>query len=150
MEIRKYDKSDLEQIIELFYNTVTKVNCKDYNQAQLNVWAKHPDTIDRTVWHQQFDSSNTFVAIEDDQVVGFVNIFINGYLDKLYVHHNYLRQGIATVLCNEAEGIVSNGIKVDSSITALEFFTKRGYQLVTEEQKIINHVLLTRYKLKKA
>ncbi len=149
MVIREYKREDLTAMIELFHNTVKNVNSKDYGPAQINVWARTIDTIDERVWHQQFDSSKSFVALIDDVIVGFINIYNNGYLDKLYVHHNYQAQGVATELCNTAEAVISNNIKVDSSITALEFFTKRGYQLQSEEQKIINHVVLTRYKLLK-
>ncbi len=149
MVIREYKREDLTAMIELFHNTVKNVNSKDYGPAQINVWARTIDTIDERVWHQQFDSSKSFVALIDDVVVGFINIYNNGYLDKLYVHHNYQAQGVATELCNTVESVISNNIKVDSSITALEFFTKRGYQLQSEEQKIINHVVLTRYKLLK-
>lgn len=150
MDIRKYQRQDLKEMILLFHNTVQKINSKDYGPAQVNVWAKSIDTIDENVWHQQFDSSNSFVAIKDDQIVGFINIYNNGYLDKLYVHHDYQQQGIATALCDIAESVITNSIKVDSSITAYKFFLNRGYKLQTEEQKIINHVVLTRYKLIKA
>lgn len=149
MEIRSYQRQDLKAMIELFHNTVLKINRKDYGQAQVNVWARTLDTIDERVWHQQFDASNTYVAVIDEKIVGFINIYNNGYMDKLYVHHQYQRQGIASVLCDMAESKVTNPIKVDSSITAYKFFTNRGYQLQAEEQKIINHVVLTRYKLLK-
>ncbi len=42
-EIRKYRTDDLEEIMELFYNTVHTVNRRDYNSRQLNAWAgAHP------------------------------------------------------------------------------------------------------------
>ncbi len=149
MKIRNYERNDLKEMIALFHNTVKEVNSKDYGQGQIKVWARTIDTIDEQVWHQQFDSSNTFVAVIDDTIVGFINLYNNGYLDKLYVHHQYQRKGIANALCDAAESMVVTPIKVDSSITAYPFFLKRGYQLVTEEQKIINHIVLTRYKLLK-
>lgn len=37
--IRKYEASDCAEIIKLFYNTVHRVNARDYTEEQLNVWA---------------------------------------------------------------------------------------------------------------
>ena len=39
MNTRMYRSEDCKEIIELFYNTVHSVNAKDYNEAQLDVWA---------------------------------------------------------------------------------------------------------------
>ena len=39
MVIRKYKPLDCEALAELFYNTVHRVNIKDYTKEQLDVWA---------------------------------------------------------------------------------------------------------------
>ena len=39
MIIRKYKSSDCNEIVQLFYNTVHKINAKDYTKEQLNAWA---------------------------------------------------------------------------------------------------------------
>lgn len=39
MEMMKYKASDIEEVVSLFYETVHKVNSKDYSQVQLDVWA---------------------------------------------------------------------------------------------------------------
>ena len=39
MQLRKYTPSDCVELTELFYNTVHKVNAKDYTKEQLDVWA---------------------------------------------------------------------------------------------------------------
>ena len=40
MEIRKYQAEDLEEIVQLFYETIQTVNRKDYSQEQVEVWSK--------------------------------------------------------------------------------------------------------------
>ena len=37
MEIRKYQAEDLEEIVQLFYETIQTVNRKDYSQEQVEV-----------------------------------------------------------------------------------------------------------------
>ncbi len=44
MKIRKYNKDDLRQVVQLFFHTVHTSNAKDYSAEQLAVWApKNPD-----------------------------------------------------------------------------------------------------------
>lgn len=37
--IRTFQKGDLEQVLQLFYETIHTVNAKDYNLLQLQAWA---------------------------------------------------------------------------------------------------------------
>lgn len=37
MEIRKYQEEDLEEIVQLFYETVRTVNRRDYSQEQVEL-----------------------------------------------------------------------------------------------------------------
>lgn len=39
MDIREYRNTDINEVADLFYNTVHTVNIKDYSQSQINVWA---------------------------------------------------------------------------------------------------------------
>lgn len=146
MFIRKYISSDCEQLAELFYQTVHTVNAKDYSQKQLDVWAT--GNVDLCVWNKSFLEHNTFVAIEDNTIVGFGDIDNTGYLDRLFVHKDYQRQGIASALCNKLEnGFVK--ITTHASITAKPFFLHRGYKLVKEQQVMRNGISLTNYVMEK-
>lgn len=134
MQIRTYQKSDDPQIVGLFYHTVHVVNCKDYSQAQLSVWA--PDHIDTEQWCRPFLQDYTIVADEEGKIVGFANLDAAGCLDRLYVHKDYQRQGIGKQLvhCLETYGQKRglNKITSDVSITAKPFFTAQGYTVVRE------------------
>ncbi len=46
MNIRMYQSEDCREIVELFYNTVHSINSRDYNNAQLDVWASKEIDID--------------------------------------------------------------------------------------------------------
>lgn len=46
MNIRKFENTDLKQVLQLFYDTVHTINSKHYNKEQLNAWApKNPNYI---------------------------------------------------------------------------------------------------------
>ncbi len=148
MIIRQYEPADCENLLKLFYHTVHTINAKDYSQEQLNVWAT--DKIDFEVWNKSLSEHYSVVAVENNIIVGFGDIDKSGYLDRLYVHKDYQRQGIATAICNRLEQAVkANKIVTHSSITAKPFFEQRGFSAVKEQQVIRNGVALTNFIMEK-
>lgn len=146
MYLRKYKSSDCKCLTELFYDTVHTVNAKDYTKEQLDAWA--PYEIDLIEWDKSLSEHYSIVAVQDDIVVGFGDIDKSGYLDRLYVHKDYQRQGIATAVCNELEDAVNSfEIFTYASVTAKPFFEKRGYKIVSEQRVVRNGVYLTNYKM---
>lgn len=148
MRIRSYQSSDIKEMAELFYNTVHTVNAEDYTGEQLDAWADgNPDLVK---WDQSFQAHQTLIAEENDRIVGFGDIDRTGYLDRLYVHREYQRQGIATLLCDLLEELTEgNVITVHASITAKPFFDRRGYRTVKRQQVERRGILLTNYIMEK-
>ena len=148
MIIRQYEPTDCEHLAKLFYETVHTINAKDYSQEQLNVWAT--DNIDLEVWNKSLSEHYTVVGVENNIIVGFGDIDKSGYLDRLYVHKGYQRQGIATAICNKLEQAVKvNKIITHSSITAKPFFEQRGFNVVKEQQVVREGIALTNYVMEK-
>lgn len=144
MNIRQYKTSDLEQIARLFYETVHAINIKDYTEQQVNVWAT--GNINLKQWDNSFLRHLTYVAIEDDLIIGFGDIDETGYLDRLYVHKDFQRQGVATAIYNRLENeIMTKRITVHASITAHPFFEKRGFQTVRTQEVERQGVFLKNY-----
>ena len=133
MEIRRYDRGDLEAIVKLFYDTVHRVCVRDYSQEQVDAWAT--GVVDMDAWHRSFCAHHSLVAVDGATVVGFGDIDRTGYLDRLYVHHEYQRQGVASIICDRLEAAVKPGVTVrtNASITARTFFENRGYVAVKEQ-----------------
>ena len=124
IKIRKYKSSDCQEIAELFYNTVHSINKKDYTQEQLDVWATK--NIDIEKWDTSFLKNYTVVAESNGIIVGFGDIAEDGYLDRLYVHKDFQRIGIATMICDKLEKKVKGKpLYTHASITAKPFFIKR-------------------------
>ena len=143
MKLRKYQASDCEKIVELFYHTVHTVNAKDYTKEQLNVWAT--GQIDLEMWNQSFQEHFTIVAVDNNLIVGFGDIDKTGYLDRLYIHSDYQRQGIAAAICDQLEQAVPGTIVTHASITARPFFEKRGYIVEKEQKRKANLLSLTNF-----
>lgn len=148
MQIRKYEPADCERMAELFYETVHTVNAGDYTEEQRDVWAT--GTVDLTAWNRSFLEHYTVVAVEDMKIVGFGDMDSTGYLDRLYVHKDYQRQGIAAAICDELENVVgAERFSTHASITARPFFEKRGYVVKKEQQVERQGILLTNYCMEK-
>lgn len=143
MIIRKYQASDCKELADLFYNTVHIVNAKDYTKEQLNVWATKQ--VDLEKWNKSLQEHFSVVALDNETIIGFGDIDKTGYLDRLFVHANYQKKGIATALCNQLEQAVQGDITTHASITAKPFFEKRGYKLVKEQQVERQGIFLTNY-----
>ena len=144
MLLRQYQPSDCKILANLFYHTVHTVNTKDYSDEQINAWAD--GNIDLKMWNGSLLSHYTVIAEIDDIIVGFGDIDKTGYLDRLFVHHDYQSQGIATALCDELEKSVNTKkIITHASITARGFFEKRGYRVIKEQQVQRHNVFLTNY-----
>lgn len=147
MQIRTYQSSDCKEITELFYNTVHTVNMRDYTKEQVDVWA--PEEPDLDGWNESLLAHYSIVAVEDNRIVGFGDIDETGYLDRLFVHKDYQRQGIASALCDQLEQAVSGRIFVHASITARPFFESRGYRVVKQQQVERKGIFLTNFVMEK-
>ncbi len=147
MLLRKYKPSDCKILAELFYNTVHIINAKDYSEEQINAWAN--GNINLSKWNNSFLEHYTIVVEIDGIIVGFRDIDKTGYLDKLYIHHNFQCKGIATAICNELEKSVDTSkIITHASITAKGFFEQRGYKVITKQQVERQGIFLTNYVMK--
>lgn len=148
MTLREYASRDCPQLAALFFETVHTVNAGDYTPAQLDAWA--PGAVDEDAWDRSFLAHRTLVAENQGQILGFADMDPSGYLDRLYVHKDHQREGIAALLCDALERDCSAPkFTTHASITARPFFEKRGYQVVRPQVVERHGVLLLNYVMEK-
>lgn len=144
VEIRAYSPSDCAEIVQLFYDTVHAVCVGDYSPEQLQAWA--PGLPDVDAWNESFLVHDTLVAEVEGQIVGFADMDAAGYLDRLYVHKDWQRQGVATALCEALERrCPASRFTTHASLTARPFFEGRGYRVVREQEVERYGLLLTNF-----
>ncbi len=147
MVIREYQPTDCKEILRLFYDTVHSVNLKDYTEEQLAVWATGKE--DQEEWNRSLLGHYSLVAIADEIVIGFGDIDRPGYLDRLYIHRDYQRKGIASAICDKLEQAVKGKIVTHASVTARPFFEKRGYKVINEQRVERKGIVLKNYVMEK-
>lgn len=146
--ILPYQPKDAEGLATLFYNTVHHVNAGDYTMEQLEAWA--PGRMDLEQWNRRFLQHRSLVAWLGELPVGFGDMDETGYLDRLFVHWEYQRQGIATALCDRLEGEAAQSrFTTHASITARPFFEKRGYRVVKEQLAKVRGARLKNFVMEK-
>lgn len=131
MKLRNYSPSDCEHLAALFYETVHSLNAKDYTREQLDCWAS--GNVNLLEWNASFLDHWTVVAVEKNKIVGFGDLAPSGYLDRLFVHKDYQRRGIASAICNHLESFAKETVMTHASITARPFFEHRGYKVIRKQ-----------------
>ncbi|TQR20727.1 GNAT family N-acetyltransferase [Psychrobacillus vulpis] len=154
MKITEFTISDIEEIVSLFYDTVHTINSKDYTLEQLNVWApKEEKEMRISFWKDSLSQHIAYVVKINNEIVGFADLTSGGYLDRLYVHKDYQRNGIATLLVekleSEARKFDISQITTDASITAKTFFEHKGYKVIKMQTVERKGIMLTNYKMLK-
>lgn len=154
MNFRRFQQSDLLQIVTLFYETVHSINRLDYTQAQVDAWAPiNEKEAKMCAWKDSLNRNITYVAEENEEVVGFSDMTYDGHLDRLYIHKNYQRQGIAAALVGilelEATKLNHTEIHTEASITAKTFFERMGYVVMETQNVELKGVQLPNFKMMK-
>jgi GNAT superfamily N-acetyltransferase len=133
--VHEHKAVDLHAVVALFGRSVREIASRDYTPAQISVWA--PQDPDLSAWADRLSKGTVFVYEVDHEIVGFARVEESGYLDLLYVHPEFQRQGIARALFKQVlawalrQGITR--ITSDVSITARPFFEHEGFQVVKSQ-----------------
>jgi len=147
--IKVANDSDINDITNLFYETIQNINCKDYPQDEIDDWSSWHADLDK--WKETISQQFFIVAIINNTVVGFSSLASDGYLDFMFVHKDYQKQGIAKQLLRsiEAKAVLQNNKQIysDVSITARSFFESNGYIVEKEQLKKSRYKELVNFRM---
>ena len=137
MDIRPYKESDIPEIARIYFNTIHRINSRDYTQEQIRAWA--PTIYGDTYWAQRFARRRVLVAENRDRVLGFTEYEPSGHIDCFYVHHEHQHQGVGSALMKRVEeefqSLNVHRAFAEVSLTARAFFESRGFRVVEERNQ---------------
>lgn len=144
MLIRKFKSNDAKALFNVFYSAVHDIAINDYTDEQLNAWA--PANYDLNVWANKLKILQPFVIENDNKIVGYADIQVNGLIDHFFIARTYSRQGFGSKLMEyileEARLLNINIITANVSKTAQPFFAKFGFTVTERRYPIVRNVLL--------
>lgn len=151
IQIEPLQKEDLATCLTLFKETVQYINSRDYDKQQIAAWINPKRTL--TTWENSFKNHQGFKAVYSKQIIGFIDIDDQGYLDRLYVHAKYQNHGVAKQLVHAVENYYRQQqikeIYTHASITAQPFFAHLGYQTIKKQVVEPNGVKMYNFVMKK-
>jgi putative acetyltransferase len=151
LTLRQATLDDLDEIKQLFTDTLNAVCTNDYDADQLAIWSSTAQNTHR--WHDAVYSQYFPLAMVDDEIAGFGSLDNGRYIDFMYVHKNHQRQGIAEtlmeILIAEAYKCGTRTVTSDVSITARPFFEKMGFIMIREQVNLRKGIEIINYKMAK-
>jgi GNAT superfamily N-acetyltransferase len=149
--IRRATPDDAPAIATLYHDTVTKINSRDYAQAQIEAWAGAAP--DEEKWHERQTNRTTFVDEHNGTIRGFGELEDDGHIGAVYVHAGWQGEGVASALLNEIEKeAVAHGItslSTEASITARPFFVKLGFETLSAQNVEYRGQIFRNYRMRK-
>lgn len=106
MKLRKFIPEDIEQVAALFYDTVHNINAADYDEDQCQAWAPNRTHENYEKSIRRFLDNIAYVVELDGKIIGFGDMSKTGYLDRLYTHKDYQRQGVAALIYLQLEQVI--------------------------------------------
>ena len=155
IQIRKfnqaYQSDDSNALWQIKFNTIHRVNIRDYTQVQVNAWAPTQTIPDN--WLERIRAMNPFIAESEGKLLGFADLQDDGYIDHFFCHVDHQGQGIGKALMlalmdeSETKGITRCYSHV--SITARPFFEHFGFILVNSQEVEVRGQVLTNFVMEK-
>jgi putative acetyltransferase len=151
VNIRRYQPSDLDAVMDVFRGSVRRIAIRDYSEAQVKAWA--PDEPDRERWAARRASRPTWVAKIDGAIAGFTDLEPDGHVDMMFVHPDHQGKGVADALLatveSEAARLGLERLHTEASITAKPFFERKGFRVIAPQTVSLRGQDFVNYRMEK-
>ena len=147
MIVRTAISSDIPVLAELYHHSVREIAPQQYSPAQVAAWAAF--ATDTESFRRFILEATTFIAEENNLILGFGGITVEGHLTSLYVRGDYNRKGVGSKLLTEileyARIHQCDRIYGEASEFSKPLFEKFGFETYGEEEVEKNGILFHRY-----
>lgn len=147
--IRKAKIEDLPELQKLFSETIIKTCQNEYSLNQRKVWSNAVKKTEK--WEKSLKEEFFIVAESEKIIVGFSSLKNKNHLNLMYIHKDYTRKGIASLLYEhiKAKSIECKVEKLSANVskTAKPFFEKLGFKTVKQCKNIIENEIVINYNM---
>jgi putative acetyltransferase len=149
--IRPYRAEDTATLLALFRSSVRSIAPGNYSAAQIESWA--PADLDEKTFAQQLARASTSVAELEGVTVGFSDLHWDGHIERLYVHPEFQRRGVARALLHYLESRAKHlGLRrlySEVSITARPVFEAAGFKMIVSQTISVRGEEMLNYRMEK-
>ncbi|MGB3687658.1 MAG: GNAT family N-acetyltransferase [Ornithinimicrobium sp.] len=153
LKIRPYRNEDADGTLDVFLAAVTITAAADYSEGQIAAWSgpSHRNTTD---WDRSMTIRDSYVAVLEDEIVGFSDVNADGYIDMLFVSPRHTRRGIARSLLTFMEiralDLGAHQLWANVSRTARPLFERHGFAVQVEQHPVLAGVQMTNFRMLKS
>jgi len=149
--IRRDRDSDTEDVARIYRRAILEGTAARYDERQRRAWAGHGGDARR--WRRRMADLETWVAVADGSVVGFMSLRADGNLDLAFIQPEWMGRGVGLALYEPLEAharhLGMTRLDAEASYLAKPFFIRRGWQVLAEQQVACRGVLITNFLMEK-
>jgi len=135
VQVRGYDPGDAAVLYAIFVEAARDGTTNHYTPAQRLAWA--PDTSMAPEWPGKLAALDTWVAMAENEIAGFMAATQRGYIDLAYVRPRWMGRGVAQALYDRiverARGRSLSRLTTHASLSARSFFLRQGWRVENGE-----------------
>lgn len=150
IRIRQATTDDYDAIADVMFDAV-RHGRSEYTDEQRRAWVPEPRS--GVAWIERLSSQSIFVAANAAQVIGFISLAENGYIDFAYIRPSAQGTGVFRQLYESIEHLShQNGVTrlwVHASLMAQPAFTAMGFVITKRESVEIGDQSFDRFEMEK-
>ena len=131
IKIKNIEDADATGCYDVFYRAIHEGARPAYSAPQRNAWAPFREM--PVGFANALQAPCALMAITD-QIVGFITVLQDGYLDLLFVTPDHHRQGMATTLYQSALLQTKGPLHTEASHLSRPFFLHHGWREITPQR----------------
>ncbi len=136
-QVRKANLVDLPEIQNCFLEAIAILTKENYSLQEQQAWQKSVENESR--WQDAILEQEFFLFKKENELAAFISLKEKNYIDFIYVHPNYSRQGLGTQMLqhciSKAKASKQKLLYSDVSKTARPLFGKTGLYCPARESK---------------
>jgi putative acetyltransferase len=122
-----------------------------YSEAQRLAWIPSPPN--DLEWHERLRSQQIILSMRDKDIVGFMSLADQGYVDFAYIRPSFQKSGLFRKLYENIEQLAlrqqHNRLWVHASVKAQPAFSAVGFQIIKSEEVKLGDQKLERFEMEK-
>ncbi|MEM6709206.1 MAG: GNAT family N-acetyltransferase [Pseudomonadota bacterium] len=146
-----YQPSDVGAIAELFHQSVHEGARRNYSATERAAWS--PQRLPAEIWAERLALEFCWVADTPEQLIGFMTLEEDGYLNYAYVAPGVQGTGVAQALYERLEAHARKHaiqrLFCEASFLAQRLFLRQGWTTLEEQRVPRRGVVLTNFRMEK-